>query len=124
MIKTRFQSLLSKLSLYRYHEALRSYIRDHHHHRRPPEEEEEEELGVHDANEPGVYAARELLAMFLCGRSGHPNIVGFLGWYLVNNDNNGRNDASSSSSSQHQRSVCVAMELVPHGGAVQVGEFS
>ena len=61
-------------------EALRSYIFDHHHHKRPPEEEDEEddeECGLeedtdlrasspnHDANEPGVYAARELLAMFL-----------------------------------------------------------
>ena len=68
------------------HEALRTYIREHHHHKRPPEEEEEgteeeeeeEEdnnddddddrdlaSSGHDANEPGVYAARELLAMFL-----------------------------------------------------------
>ena len=67
------------------HEVLRTYIRDHHHHKSPPpsedeeleeEEVEEEEfieddddhdasLSTHDANEPGVYAARELLGMFL-----------------------------------------------------------
>jgi len=53
-------------------EALRRYIREHHHHRRPPEEEDGGEgeyvdVSNHDANEPGVYAARELLAMYLVG---------------------------------------------------------
>lgn len=55
------------------HEALRAYIRDHHHHKIPPGEEEEEAEDIeassvnYDANNPEVYAARELLAMYLVG---------------------------------------------------------
>ena len=100
--------------------VLRRYIREHHHRSRLPgddgqeEENEEADSGELEANELGVYAARELLAMFICGRSGHPNIVGFLGWYIT---------SGSQDHHHHHRhrcyrcglSVCVAMELVPHG---------
>ena len=102
-LKLQCDELLSrfpfKFKMRRYSEALRRYITDHHHHNnnnkseftsnasliRQDEEEAEAGYGPEDgdeeAHEMGVYAARELLAMFLTGRSGHPNVVGFLGWY-------------------------------------------